>query len=99
MNFKELGLNSLSHADEYWKQVFEIRNGVGVPRFPNLKIVMQLLLILPFSDASVERIFSTLNNIKAYHRSKLCTDSITTLLHTKEGMEEAGRVISFEPNL
>lgn len=98
MDFKELGMDPTKDAENYWKYVFGFRNNAGMPRFKNLKCVVQFLLILPFSNASVERVFSALNNIKTENRNKLNTDTIAALLHTKQGVQEAGGLIKFEPN-
>lgn len=85
-------------AEDYWAQIFSLKNAAGIPRFKNLEIVINFLLILPFSNASVERIFSTLNNIKSENRNKLGRDSLVAILHTKGGVKSEGGIIAFEPN-
>lgn len=42
--------------------------------FPNLTIVFNLLLILPFSNACVQRVFSKVKLIQTDLRKKLETD-------------------------
>lgn len=64
LDHSSLDLTSNLPAEEYWLKVFELKNAGGTEIYPNLKIVLSLLLILPFSNASVERLFSELNNIK-----------------------------------
>lgn len=97
MDFKDLHMNPSKPAEEYWKHVLDLKNSAGVLLFPNLKKVIQFILILPFSNASVERIFSDLNNIKTDNRSRLDTSNITALLHTKEGIKELNGLLNFEP--
>lgn len=85
-------------AEEYWAEVFGLKNAAGNPIFQNLEIVINFLLILPFSNASVERIFSLLNSIKSDKRNKLERNSLVAILHTKQGVKSAGGIITFEPN-
>lgn len=47
-------------------------------------------MVLPFSNASVERVFSILNNIKTVARNNLKTETITSLMTTKEGIASKG---------
>ena len=51
-------------ADIYWSKVFKLKNSAGQYIFTNIKYVISLLLVLPFSNASVERKFSVLKNLK-----------------------------------
>lgn len=69
---------------KYWQKVFMMKTALGLPAFPNLNTVMKLLLILPFSNASVERVFSTLKNCKTIHINKLKTATMVCLITTKE---------------
>lgn len=91
------GLDPNKSSEEYWKIVFSLRTVSGSCIFPNLKIVINLLLILPFSNASVERVFSTLKNIKTDHRNKLKTDTVKALIATREGISENGGCVAFRP--
>ncbi|KAF0708193.1 Uncharacterized protein FWK35_00037401 [Aphis craccivora] len=50
---------------------------------------------LPCSNASVERLFSDLKNIKTLHRNKLCTVSLVGILRTKHSVTDC---ISFKPS-
>lgn len=75
----------------------EFKNAAGQLMFPNLKIVVSLLLVLPFSNASVERVFSNLNNIKTENRNKLSVEVINSLLITKQAINEQGGMVQFEP--
>lgn len=91
-------LHATLSAEKYWKKVFMIKTVLGEPAFPNLNIVMKYLLVLPFSNASVERIFSTLRNCKTVHRNRLGTDTLVALIATKEGVREQNGCVDFEPN-
>lgn len=95
LDFNELEFNFTEDADDYWRQILKLKNSAGMNIFPNLKIVINFLLILPFSNASVERIFSDLKNIKTHNRNSLNTHTIRALILTKQGIDN---VINFEPD-
>lgn len=78
----------------YWLSVFNLKNPANQTAFPNLRKVISLLLCIPSSNASVERVFSQLNLIKTVHRNKLQENTICALLHTKQSI---GSCVSYEP--
>ncbi|KAF2886348.1 hypothetical protein ILUMI_19826 [Ignelater luminosus] len=85
-------------AECYWGKVFHLKNGAGQYLFPNIKIVMSLSLILPFSNASVKPIFSVLKNLKTENRNRLNTDTVVSLMVTKEAIKELGGSVKFKQN-
>lgn len=99
LDHENLKLDPNIEADIYWKSVFALRNAASQEVFGNLKKVLTLLLVLPFSNASVERVFSVLNNMKTHNRNKLSTEMIVSLLLTKEGIKIQGGLEKFVPNL
>ncbi|KAJ8963505.1 hypothetical protein NQ314_005584 [Rhamnusium bicolor] len=66
LNHPQYGLNTNDYdsAENYWAKVFSLKNRAGQFLFSSLKHVLSLLLVLPFSNASVERKFSVLRNLK-----------------------------------
>ncbi|KAK9892453.1 hypothetical protein WA026_019905 [Henosepilachna vigintioctopunctata] len=74
-------------ADVYWGKVFSLKNNMNI----------QILIVLPFANASVERVFSSLNLIKSYPRNKLETSTLRSIFHTKEGVLSNGGILKFEP--
>ena len=52
-------------------------------RFPIISRLMLNLMSLPHSSAAAERIFSMVSNIKTKHRSRLQTQTLNSLLHSK----------------
>lgn len=79
---------------EHWRKIFCLKNSLGV-YFPNILFVMRLLLALPFSNASVEHLFSDLKNIKTMHCNKLKTDSLVGILRTKHSVVDC---VDFKPS-
>lgn len=87
----------MEDAEDYWSEIFKLKNDVGVLFFPNLKKTFSLLLVLPYSNASVERIFSDLFNIKTEKRNLLKTSNIKAILATKEGVMQSSGCMKFQP--
>ncbi|CAH0388168.1 unnamed protein product [Bemisia tabaci] len=97
-NFEKLKEMKDFSVAKYWKKVLQKKNYNGSLMFPNLKVVMYLLLILPFSNACVERIFSQVNLIKTALRNSMDNDTLDALLVVKYAVEaEFGNCINFEP--
>ena len=48
--------------------------------FPNLMKLWNIILILPASTASCERVFSKMNSIQNYDSSRLCLETLDTLM-------------------
>lgn len=94
MDIEPINNNSSNDIMMYWRKVFLLKNSIGDIYFPNICITMRLLLILPVSNASVERLFSDLKNIKTLHRNKLQTQSIIGILRTKNSITDC---VSFKP--
>lgn len=55
LNHKELGLDVNLPVEKYWAKVLQLKNSGDNLLFENLEVVINLLLILPFSNASVEK--------------------------------------------
>ena len=53
--------NQESRLDTCWNSILETKRADGTAPFSNLKFFVETLLILPHSTASVERLFSTIN--------------------------------------
>lgn len=47
--------------------------------FPNIKILLTILAVIPVTTASVERSFSTLKRLKTYLRNKTGEDRFTSI--------------------
>ncbi|KAL0881616.1 hypothetical protein ABMA27_001442 [Loxostege sticticalis] len=95
LDHNNLGLCQNLEVEEYWKQILKLKDMTGTEMFPNLKKIVGLLLVLPFSNASVERIFSQLKLIKCENRNRLNTETISSLMATKANIQNA---IKFEPS-
>ncbi|KAH9631145.1 hypothetical protein HF086_001080 [Spodoptera exigua] len=95
LDFSELNMSPDLPVEEYWNKILKMTDGTGEPMFPNLKEIIKVLLVLPFSNACVERVFSQLKLIKSDQRNRLNTDTIAALMATKAAVKNA---TTFEPS-
>lgn len=98
LDHENLELDKNLSASQYWKTVFALKNIQDECMFPNLRLVISLLLVLPFSNASVERTFSNLKRMNTDDRNALKTETIAALMATQRGIKEQGGVVAFEPS-
>ena len=78
------------NVEDFWRVTTSQVKHVGGLRYPNLRKLTAVLFSLPSSNASVERTFSLLKNIKTDKRNKLKRQSVIGLLHAKQGMKRCG---------
>ena len=64
----------------FWAEVNEYTNSSGEKKFPNISALALSLLSLPFSNASIERIFSQMNVVHTDLRNRLQVRSVEALL-------------------
>ncbi|CAK8673159.1 unnamed protein product [Clavelina lepadiformis] len=76
--------------EEFWRNRLSQKSVVGEIKYKNLRNVVACLLSLPFANAPVERLFSTLKEIKTDHRNCMKRESLVGLLHTQQGMKSLG---------
>jgi hypothetical protein len=77
----------------YWNRVFGAKLPSGEPQFPNLKVFISLLLSLPFSNASAERFFSFMKEMKLTKtplRNALHDKSLSALLKANNWLKNEG---------
>lgn len=98
LDYSKRCLNQNDPAEKNWKKVFLLKNQVGDFLFSNLKQVFNILLCLPFSNASVQRKFRNLKNIKTFNRNRLGNDTIVSLLSSQEGIKKAGGSLKLNVN-
>ena len=70
-------------SDSYSKVWYQLYCSPDSTKWPNIMLVSELLLSLPFSTAKVERFFSTLKMIKNERRTNLSCSTLNDLLEVK----------------
>lgn len=69
---------------EFWKIVDSLKTNDVNPMFPNLMKVVKVLLALPHSSATTERVFSQLSLIKTFLRNRLLVTTVAAIIHVKD---------------
>ncbi|KAJ8875601.1 hypothetical protein PR048_023497 [Dryococelus australis] len=75
-----LGIAKTDTPDTYWNKVSSHESN-GKPCFPTLCKLAKAMLILPHSNAAVERAFRNLNLIKTAQISSLDSPMLNALMH------------------
>ena len=72
---------------EFWKNRLLQKSVAGNLKYKRLSKVIGCLISLPFANAPVERLFSSLKAIKTDHRNRSKQGSVVGLLHTRHGLK------------
>ncbi|CAF4956521.1 unnamed protein product [Pieris macdunnoughi] len=65
------------NTKEFWYEVLDFEDIAGENRFEDLATFAISLLVLPHSNAEVERLFSMMNIVKTKHRNRMKLDLLT----------------------
>lgn len=85
----DLDLNKFSNSvDDFWKEIFIMKNDLNNPMFPNLSKVVKVVLTLPHSSAAAERGFSQFMLNKTKLRNRLATETCAAILIVKGGLRD-----------
>ena len=79
---------------QIWKKVFE--NSDLKKECENVLHVIEILLIIPFTNAKVERLFSRMNRVKTIERNRLGRDRLDLYLRVGE---EGPDIEEFDPGI
>ncbi|CAH2100389.1 unnamed protein product [Euphydryas editha] len=74
-----------------WNEVLNLKDAQGESRFEELAPFANNLLILPHSNADVERLFSSMNFIKNKQRSRMKINLQTAILRIRCGLRLEGK--------
>lgn len=82
----------------FWLKIYNNKDAAGNGRFSNIATFALNLLSLPFSNAYVERVFSTMNLIKNKLRNRLVVDTVESVLAVRHGLKFIGQTAeTFDP--
>jgi hypothetical protein len=73
-----------SRVDHYWREILAITTADGVQKYPTLAVVVKTALIIPHSNADVERSLSINNRTVTIDRSNLGEETVIGLRATKD---------------
>lgn len=66
--------------DDFWLKVMNMTNEIDEEMFPNLNKLIRVIICLPHSSATAERVFSKLNLIKTDLRNRLDVKTCNSIL-------------------
>lgn len=82
---------------EFWINIFEYKNAINENPFRELSTFVMKFLVLPFSNAEVERVFSGMNIIKTKIRNRFSLNTMNSLLYIRCGLKRLNKCCqSFE---
>lgn len=90
-NIHLLKWTETNNTKSFWCEVVSFRNASGDNPFLELANFALEMLILPYSNADVERLFSKLNIIKNKLRNRLKPTTVNAILHIKCGLNRYGK--------
>jgi len=70
----------------FWKEVCEYRDASETNPFEELCTLTMRLLVLPWSNADVERLFSQMNLVKTKLRNRMGSKLLDSILTIKNGL-------------
>lgn len=77
----------LGDCIKFWNHVASVTNAANKPRFGNVSSLALALLSLPFSNATVERLFSLMNVVHSKLRNRLQVRSTEAILQIRYGLK------------
>lgn len=86
------------NVEKFWGDIHKLRNIDNNVKFDSLAKFAKMMMSLPVSNASCERVFSQVNLVKTDLRNKLKTENVSSLLHVKQGLSELGNCTKFKPD-
>lgn len=80
----------------YWVGVFQLKTGLGDPKYPNLTTLVKACLCLSHGNASVERGFSESGRTLTFENTAMSLQTLNSRLYVCQRCSEA---MSHEPDL
>ena len=74
-------------TEAFWGKISKLRNDSGQLVYPLVSEVALSLLILPVSNASCERVFSSVHAIKTKSRNRFSTDGVASLIFAQQALK------------
>jgi hypothetical protein len=84
--------NDVQNVDavSFWLDIYDKKDAAGNGRFKNIALFALNLLCLPFSNASVERVFSAMALVKTKLRNRLLCETVDLVLAVRYGLKLLG---------
>lgn len=83
--------------DEMWHKIVTYKDFNDEIIFPNLKLLIEVVLSFPHSNAEAERIFSIVTDVKNKKRNRLSNDTVSAICVVRSSFQAEGiNCINFE---
>ena len=81
----------VTNTVKFWNEVTKYRDSSGLNPFKELARFAISVLVLPHSNAEVERIFSQMNIVKNKLRNRMGTKMVNSILGIRAGLKRSGK--------
>ena len=88
--YKKSGSDEYKRIDDYWKQVMDMKNGLGLHKFKVLPKFVKAVLCLAHGNADVEHTLSENKKVVTNERTLLSNESINGLRLAKDAVNVIG---------
>ncbi|CAN8007314.1 unnamed protein product [Ixodes pacificus] len=86
--------NKLDTTVAFWDEVKKYRDASNTNPFLDLADFALATLVLPWSNAEVERVFSQMNIVKSKLRNRMSTEMMTAILTVRAGLRRENKCFS-----
>ncbi|XP_061728457.1 uncharacterized protein LOC133533482 [Cydia pomonella] len=86
-----LSWKNTKNTKEFWYEVLKFEDIAGENRFQDLATFAVSLLVLPHSNADVERLFSMMNVVKTKQRNRMKFDLLSSIVTVRAGLAREGK--------
>lgn len=83
--------NNITDTLLFWSEVREYEDSTGTNPFKELCDFAFSVLLLPYSNAEVERVFSVMNAVKSKLRNKMKENMVNAILTIRSGLKRTGK--------
>lgn len=73
--------------DDMWRKILDYKNFNDEKIFVQLKLLIEIVLSLPHSNAEAERIFSIVTDVKCKKRNRLANDTISAICKIRSSFQ------------
>lgn len=86
-NIKLCEWSNVKRTDKFWIEVHNYKNSIGNNPFSKLSSFALSILVFPYSNAEIERAFSSMNLFKNKIRNKMSLNTCNSLIHIQYNLK------------
>ena len=86
-------IRKMKHSDIFWNEVTLRKNQNNEYMFPQFRMLIDIVLSFPNSNAEAERVFSIMNDIKSRKRNRIESDLLRALLIIKSPLRSRNETV------